>query len=136
VKISVFSLMLLLPFYLEAQMPNLGNFPFGEPVQALYQKERTPKKVFVLGVYASAVHAKWIDNSGKVIVRALAVASEPYTFWTGEGADEIILKINLPAEAGMLVPAEKQFNGPSGNALDDKILKPLGIVHIFSPSGT
>jgi uracil-DNA glycosylase len=120
--------MLLLPFCSEAQMPNLGNFPFGESVQTLYQKERTPKKVFVLGVYASAVHAKWLDTTDKVIVRALAVASEPYIFWTGEGAADIVSRINLPPEAGTLVPADKQFNGPSGNALDDKILKPLEIV--------
>ena len=34
-------------------------FPFGETVKRLVQEDRTPKKVFVLGVYASAVHARW-----------------------------------------------------------------------------
>ena len=34
-------------------------FPFGETVKRLLQEDRTPKKVFVLGVYASAVHARW-----------------------------------------------------------------------------
>lgn len=108
-------------------MSNLGNFPFGEPVQALSQKDRTPKKVFVLGVYASAVHAKWLDTSGKIVVRALAVASEPYIFWTGEGADEIVSKIKVPAAAGKLAPADRNLNGPSGNALDSGILSPLGL---------
>jgi len=34
-------------------------YPFGETVHPLVQQDRTPKKVFVLGVYASAVHARW-----------------------------------------------------------------------------
>ena len=34
-------------------------FPFGETVHPLVQQDRGPKKVFVLGVYASAVHARW-----------------------------------------------------------------------------
>lgn len=34
-------------------------YPFGEEVHCLAQQDRTPKKVFVLGVYASAVHARW-----------------------------------------------------------------------------
>lgn len=109
-------------------MANLGNFPFGEPVQSLSQKDRTTKKVFVLGVYASAVHAKWLNKSGGIVVKALAVASEPYIFWTGENAAEIISKIKIPAEVGTLIPADKQFNGPSGKTLDENILKPLGLI--------
>ena len=35
-------------------------YPFGEVVHRLVQQDRTPKKVFVLGVYASAVHARWM----------------------------------------------------------------------------
>ena len=34
-------------------------FPFGEELKPLKQQDRKPKKVFVLGVYASAVHARW-----------------------------------------------------------------------------
>ena len=34
------------------------QYPFGESVHRLVQEECSPKKVFVLGVYASAVHAK------------------------------------------------------------------------------
>ena len=35
------------------------QYPFGEKVHRLVQEDRSPKRVFVLGVYASAVHAKW-----------------------------------------------------------------------------
>ena len=52
-------------------------YPFGEIVHPLVQQDRTPKKVFVLGVYASAVHARWKIGS-KTICPAMAVASEPF----------------------------------------------------------
>ncbi len=103
------------------------RFPFGQKLTKVQQAETTPnKKVFVLGVYASAVHAKWIGKDGKVKVQALAVASEPEIFWTGEGVESIIAKIDVPTELGRLVPANKNLNGPSGKALDDLFLKPLG----------
>jgi hypothetical protein len=105
----------------------IGIFPFGEEVRKVEQKDRTPKQVFILGVYASAVHARWENADGKTVVQALAVASEPYIFWRGDRADEIIQKIQIPPALGNLVPAAKQFNGPSGIALDDLIIKPLGI---------
>jgi len=38
----------------------LGTYPFGSPLQRVIQADRTPKRVFVLGVYASAVHARWL----------------------------------------------------------------------------
>lgn len=101
-------------------------FPFGQKLTKVQQIETTPnKEVFVLGVYASAVHAKWLDKENKVIVQALAVASEPEIFWTGEGVEKIITGIQIPEELGKLVPANKNLNGPSGKALDEKFLKPL-----------
>lgn len=36
----------------------MEKFTFGEPVLKVEQKDKSPKKVFILGVYASAVHAK------------------------------------------------------------------------------
>lgn len=103
-------------------------FPFGQPLQKVAQKDRSPKKAFVLGVYASAVHARWIDADGKQKVSALAVASEPEIFWQGENAEEIISKIPIPEEAGKLVvPGNKNMNGPSGKALDELFLAPLGL---------
>ena len=103
------------------------NFPFGEPVKVVTQQDRTQKSVFVLGVYASAVHAQWKDINNKTKVKALAVASEPYIFWRGDKAEVIIDQINIPDSLGTLSPADKQYNGPSGIALDQLIIEPLGL---------
>ena len=102
-------------------------YPFGEIVHPLVQQDRTPKKVFVLGVYASAVHARWkIGN--KTICPALAVASEPRIFWDGnqEEAADIISRIHIPEGLGTLEPAGSHLNGPSAKVLDEHILAPLG----------
>jgi uracil-DNA glycosylase len=102
-------------------------FPFGQPLKRVSQTDRAPKQVFVLGVYASAVHARWLDKNGNQLVAALAIASEPEIFWRGNGAKEIIEKIVPPEGAGTLTePLSKNLNGPSGNVLDEKFLKPLG----------
>ena len=103
------------------------KFPFGQSVQKVVQTDRSPKKVFVLGVYASAVHAKWTGADGKKIVTALAIASEPYIFWKGDNAKNIIEQIIIPPELGRLSPTNQQFNGPSGIALDEMILEPMGL---------
>ncbi len=103
-------------------------FPFGQELRKVEQKDRSPKKAFVLGVYASAVHARWVDKDGIQVVSALAVASEPEIFWRGENAESEILKITIPTELGKLtVPKNPVLNGPSGRALDEKFLKPLGL---------
>lgn len=103
------------------------QYPFGQFVQSLRQQDRTPKKVFVLGVYASAVHARW-KKDGKTICPALAVASEPRIFWDGniDEAKEIISKIAIPKEVGTLEPAGAHLNGPSAKVLDEHILGALG----------
>ena len=54
-------------------------FPFGQKLHPLIQADKSPKKIFVLGVYASAVHARW-KSDGRIICQALAVASEPRIF--------------------------------------------------------
>ncbi len=102
-------------------------FPFGQELHPLTQEDKSPKKVFVLGVYASAVHARWINN-GQIVCQALAVASEPRIFWDGneDEARDIISKIKIPEELGYLEPAGKQLNGPSAKVLDNNILAPLG----------
>lgn len=103
-------------------------FPFGEQLKKVEQKDRLPKKAFVLGVYASAVHAKWLDESGKEKVKALAVASEPEIFWKGENAEQIISHIQIPSKLGKLIPPTiKNLNGPSGQVLDKMFLFPLGL---------
>lgn len=102
-------------------------FPFGEILHRLEQEDKTPKKVFVLGVYASAVHARW-RKGNEIYCQALAVASEPRIFWDGdeEEAKAIIGKIRIPKELGTLEPAGRHLNGPSAKVLDERILEPLG----------
>ncbi len=101
-------------------------FPFGQKIKKVQQTDITPKEVFVLGVYASAVHAQWNGPDGKIKVRALAVASEPCIFWKGDNAEEIINGIEIDKELGNLIPASSNLNGPSGNTLDSQYLYPLG----------
>lgn len=103
----------------------IGNFPFGQPIYNLEQRVRTPKRIFVLGVYASAVHARWYGADNKLRISAVAVASEPEIFWRGENATKIIESIPIPPEAGRLAVAADSFNGPSGRALDESFLFPL-----------
>jgi hypothetical protein len=103
-----------------------GIFPFGAKLQRLAQRERSPKRIFVLGVYASAVHAQWVGPVGRILVRALVVASEPVIFWDGAGADQLVAAITVPAGAGHLVAAEPELNGPSGRSIDSNYLRPLG----------
>ena len=108
-------------------MKYIGTFPFGFPLQDVVQTDRSPKDIFVLGVYSSAVHAHWKNVRNETVVTALAVASEPYIFWRGDNAESIIGAIPIPKELGRLIPAAENFNGPSGKVLDDLILNPLGL---------
>lgn len=102
-------------------------YPFGEKLRPLVQEDRSAKKVFVLGVYASAVHARW-KQDGRIICQALAVASEPRIFWDGDPkeAKAIIDAIPIPSQLGTLEPAGRNLNGPSAKVLDENILAPLG----------
>jgi len=102
-------------------------FPFGQALRPLVQEDRREKKVFVLGVYASAVHARW-KKDGQIVCQALAVASEPRIFWDGdmEEAKRIIAGVAIPPELGTLEPAGRQLNGPSAKVLEENILAPLG----------
>lgn len=105
-------------------------FPFGLPVVKLFQTDRTPKKVFILGVYSGTVQARWLERSGKILARALPVASEPELYWCGdqERAEQIIKSINIPEELGLLIPEGKEINGPIGRSLDKLFLEPLGVI--------
>lgn len=105
----------------------MHKFPFGQPLQVVEQLPHANARVFVLGVYSSAVHARWIGPDGKQRAVALAVASEPNIFWQGEGAGAIIDGIQIPTEAGSLVDAGPSYNGPSGRSLDEDYLAPLGL---------
>ena len=109
-------------------MSNNYYFPFGQELMKVEQRDKSPKDAFVLGVYASAVHARWVDKNGKQKISALAVASEPEIFWRGDNSENIIERIYIPKELGTLkVPNDNNLNGPSGRALDKLFLKPLGL---------
>ena len=112
---------------IKTERTKMPTFPFGSKLEKVEQKDKSPKQIFILGVYSSAVHAKWIDISGKIKVTALAVASEPYIFWRGDQADEIIKRINdnMSPNIGRLEAAQNKFNGPSGRTLDEKYLDKL-----------
>jgi uracil-DNA glycosylase len=107
----------------------IGTFPFGGTIERVVQTDREPKRAFVLGVYASAVYARWLGEDGSTLVSAVAVASEPEPLWRGEGAEEIIAGVSVPEGAGSLVPAGDNLNGATGIALDALFLAPLGIEH-------
>ncbi len=102
---------------------DLGVFPFGKAVVEVRQADDSPKSVFILGVYASAVHARWIGANGRELVKSLAVCSEPEIFWNGSNQDLIIERIIVPNNAGKLKPSH--LNGESGKALDKHFLAPL-----------
>lgn len=104
----------------------MRGFPFGLPIKPLRQVDCGPKLVFVLGVYASAVHGRWLRADGSTAINAVAVASEPEIFWRGEDADKIIATVPVPDGAGHLVAVGEQLNGPSGRTLDRYFLAPLG----------
>ena len=48
------------------EMDTVGTFPFGQPVRVLVQQGRTPERVIVLGVYTSAVHARWATDQAAI----------------------------------------------------------------------
>ena len=102
------------------------TYPFGAKLNPVVQTDRSPKQLFVLGVYASAVHARWFGPDGRIRVRALAVASEPYIFWRGDNPNAVIDHIDIPSQCGFLRPADARLNGPSGTVLDEQYLAPLG----------
>jgi hypothetical protein len=105
------------------------NFPFGQKIKKVEQKDRSPKEYFILGVYASAVHARWLAPDGKQKVKALAVASESEIFWNGDKVqgEKLISNISVPPEIGRLEFAAANLNGPSGRELDKNFLSPLSV---------
>jgi hypothetical protein len=109
-------------------MEVVERFPFGAPIQPVTWQQAGPKPVMVIGVYPSAVHARWVDVDGRTRIRAVAMANEPEPFWTGQDADDHIAAVTatVPTVVGRLVGAPGH-NGPSGQALDASVLAPLGL---------
>ena len=86
-------------------------FPFGQELRPLVQEDVNPKKVFVLGVYASAVHARW-KKDGQIICQALAVASEPRIFWDGDPEEAKRIIDAVPANNENIWLMARRLNDP------------------------
>ena len=108
----------------------MGTFPFGRPAA-----ERPPRpaaggaaKVFVLGVYPSALHVRWCRPDGAVHVQALAVDDEPEVFWDGADAAERVERwkeqVGWERSWGSVTSSG---NGTSGRGVVRDVLEPLGI---------
>jgi len=110
-------------------MSDLGTFPFGIPVEKVEQRDRSPKKVFVLGVYSNPVNARWLFPDGKTFIMAVAIANEPEIYWRGnpQYVSKVLSGLKMPPEMGSLVAAHKTLNGAAGRALDYNLLNPLGL---------
>ncbi len=105
----------------------LGTFPFGNQVIKVSQSDKTPKPVFVLGVYGSAVFAQFISKNQVSNILCLPVDNEPEIFWNGglNEAKQIISKIKVPKHSGKLIAENEKLNGMLGKALDKYFLHPL-----------
>lgn len=106
---------------------NYGTFPFGKKVLTVSQTDRTPKPVFVLGVYSSAVFAQFKQYNTDSVIRNIPIDNEPEIFWSGgqETVKKIIADIKLPKLTGKLLPETRVSNGLLGRMLDKYYLHPL-----------
>lgn len=107
-------------------MTDTGIFPFGAPVRPYERIDTTPKEVFILGAYPSALHVAWTSPTGER-VQALPVDNEPEPFWNGADLDEHLARWRARAEVTVVgeVAVAPEFNGPSGVTLDSRYLRPL-----------
>lgn len=103
------------------------TFPFGRLVRPVAPAADGERRVFVLGVYPSAVHPRCVGADGTEAIKAVAIDNEPEPFWTGGDASARVEAVNaeLPEGVGRLEAANQ--NGPSGLTLAERYLTPLWI---------
>lgn len=109
-------------------MDAIPRFPFGSPVSPRAPSATSARRVFLLGAYPSALHVLWTPPAPFQRVAALAVDNEPSPFWTGRDEDEQIEAWKKRAgwrEEWGTAEGAGQFNGSSGQWLDQKVLSPL-----------
>lgn len=105
------------------------SYPFGRKLKPVQPTPLRTQTVMVIGVYPSAVHARWVSPSGKTLIKAVAVDNEPEPFWDGTGESDFVNSVakSVPAEAGRLETPVSGLNGPSGRVLSELYLAPLGL---------
>ena len=107
----------------------MARFPFGQFVTPRPPSARSPRPLFVLGAYPSAVHVAWQPPSPFRRVTAIAVDDEPTPFW--DGADQLAVVERWKSAVGFRdewgqVRANPQLNGPCGQKFVANVLAPLG----------
>ena len=109
----------------------VGTFPFGRPATVRPPRPAVdaPAKVFVLGVYPSALHVRWSRPDGAVHVQSLAVDDEPEVFWDGADAPERVERwkdqVGWRSSWGSVTASG---NGTSGRGVERDVLRPLGVL--------
>jgi hypothetical protein len=105
-----------------------GTFPFGLPSGRCQPRRVSRAQAFVLGVYPSALHIRWRHPQQRIA--ALAVGEEPWPFWAGEDEVERVVQwrhaVGWRPEWGTAEPVG-HVNGNSGRAVQERVLRPLGI---------
>jgi uracil-DNA glycosylase len=107
-----------------------GIFPFGRHVLPRRPSAASPRRVFILGAYPSALHVRWQPPRPYRIVAALAVDNEPEPFWTADDEEQQIERwrdeVGFSSAWGSVSRAGR-LNGSSGRWLRDNVLVPLGL---------
>lgn len=105
-----------------------GTFPFGQPSGRCQPQRVAEAEAFVMGVYPSALHIRWVNQDFRVA--ALAVDEEPWPFWDGADQDQRVqtwqTKVGWQPAWGKVAPAGR-LNGSSGVSVRDHVLNALGI---------
>lgn len=109
---------------------SVARFPFGVPVSRCAPSASSPRRVFVLGAYPSALHVAWLPPKPFERVRALPVADEPEPFWTG--TDEALRIAAWRERVGFrdawgAIATCRRLNGSSGVWVEERVLRPLGV---------
>ena len=88
------------------------------------QADRGPKRVFVLGVQARAVHARWCDWR-KADRQGCGGGLPPCVFWCGDGWKRFSRESHVPPQAGYREPPAGNLDGPSRKSIDEHSLRPF-----------
>jgi hypothetical protein len=106
------------------------QFLFGRPVLPAKPTADSPRPLFVLGAYPSALHVRWFGPDGACLIQAVAVDNEPEPFWTGSDEqkhiDTWLSRVSFRDDWGR-VEACRSLNGPSGKWVKSKLLDAMAV---------